>query len=173
MKPLEPAIYNPADRARVISDMRLTFRQNADAARHLCGLGPDATEDDVIASAVAVLDDETHTAEVWVNDEYQVSVRRFPNERRENGPGLVHLSIRRLDRAACRDWRDFQQIKNQLVGPECEGVELYPAESRVVDTANQFHCWVIDDPTFRFPWGFDRRAVMSPTPGTKCQQREL
>jgi hypothetical protein len=35
------------------------------------------------------------------------------------------------------DWRDLQRIKNQLVGPECEAVELYPAESRKVDTANQ------------------------------------
>lgn len=57
--------------------------------------------------------------------------------------GGFHLSIRRNDRKACRDWRHFQQIKNELCGPECEAVELYPAESRLIDTANQFHLWVL------------------------------
>ena len=28
-------------------------------------------------------------------------------------------------------------IKNLIVGPEHEGFEIYPAESRLVDTANQ------------------------------------
>ena len=52
-------------------------------------------------------------------------------------------------------------IKNVLVGPNCEGVELYPAEDRLVDLANQTHVWCIDDPNFRFPFGFWERAVQS------------
>jgi hypothetical protein len=28
-----------------------------------------------------------------------------------------------------------------------------------VDTANQFHLWIIDDPMFRFPFGFAQRCV--------------
>jgi hypothetical protein len=64
-----------------------------------------------------------------------------------------HLSIRRNDRSACKDWRHFQQIKNELCGPECEGVELYPAESRLIDTANQFHIWVLPAGR-RFPVGY-------------------
>lgn len=52
--------------------------------------------------------------------------------------GWVVLSIRRIDRAAECDWRIFQRIKNDLAGPEREGVQLYPAMSRVVDTANQY-----------------------------------
>jgi len=99
-------------------------------------------------------------SEVWKNDRYQAHVIRWPpltlNGR--NTP-IVQLSIRRLDRGAARDWRDFQRIKNQLVGPECEAIELYPAESRLVDTANQFHLWCILDPLFRFPFGYTDRSV--------------
>lgn len=173
MKPLQPAIYNPADKERSLNDIRLTFEIDADAARDLCGVGPEGTLEDCLKATQAVLEDETHHAEVWINDQYQVSMRRFHNERSEGGPDLVHLSIKRLDKEPCRDWRDFQAIKNQLVGPECEGMELYPAESRIVDTANQYHIWVIDDPTFRYPWGFNKRVVIGPTAGTACKQRAL
>jgi hypothetical protein len=90
---------------------------------------------------------------VYVNDTYQVHVH--------DSGGIVHLSIRRLDREPIRDWRDFQEIKNQLVGPECEGVELYPAESRVVDMANQYHLWVFKDPENKVPLGFNSGRQVS------------
>ena len=92
--------------------------------------------------------DRLTKAEVWKNDLYTVQVRL-------RGTGIVHLSIKRNDRSACKDWRHFQQIKNQLVGPECEGVELYPAESRLVDSANQYHLWVYEDPEGRIPIGWN------------------
>jgi len=74
-------------------------------------------------------------------------------------PDLVWLSIKRNDKETIHDWREFQEIKNELVGRECEGIELYPAESRVMDTANQYHLWVIDDPKFRWPFGYKTRCV--------------
>jgi hypothetical protein len=89
---------------------------------------------------------------VFVNDQYQVNVRVM--DKTYHGSRVVWLSIKRLDKEACHDWRDFQEIKNQLVGPECEGIELYPAEGRVTDMANQYHLWVIADPKFRWPFGF-------------------
>jgi hypothetical protein len=55
----------------------------------------------------------------------------------------VHLSIKRFDRGPVRDWRHLQQIKNEVVGPEAEAFEIFPAESRLVDTANQYHLWAI------------------------------
>jgi hypothetical protein len=61
----------------------------------------------------------------------------------EQSGGLTHLSIRRNDRKAAKDWRHFQQIKNELCGEEREGVEIYPAESRLVDMSNQYHMWVL------------------------------
>jgi hypothetical protein len=89
--------------------------------------------------------------EVWLNDLYQVV--------KHPAGTLIHLNIRRVDGYPGRDWRHFQQIKNELCGPECEAVELYPAESRLVDQGNKYHLWVITDPTFRFPFGWQERSV--------------
>ena len=114
-------------------------------------IAEDASEADARRTASEVCDDEIAGTEVWINDTYQVSVRHLKD--------LVHLSIKRIDREPCQDWRDFQEIKNQLVGPECEGVELYPAESRKVDAANQYHLFVVPNATYRFPFGFTVRAV--------------
>lgn len=108
------------------------------------------------AEYVAEAMELTKAEEVFINDVYQVSRSRFVAM---GDTPMVHLSIRRLDREAVRDWRDVQQIKNELVGAECEGVELFPAESRLVDIANQFHYWFFEDPKIRFPFGFDVRLV--------------
>jgi len=56
--------------------------------------------------------------------------------------GITYLSIKRLDLEPIHDWRDLQEIKNQICGKDREGLELYPAEDRVVDTANQYHMFV-------------------------------
>jgi hypothetical protein len=90
----------------------------------------------------------------WLNELYQVAVREVDAPESWGGK-MLHLSIKRRDRRPVHDWRDLQAIKNQLVGPECEGIELYPAESRVVDTSNQYHIWVLPDSKFRFPFGFE------------------
>jgi len=94
--------------------------------------------------------------DTFLNDVYQVTRREM------DVPGIGkmwHLSIKRIDREVIKDWRDFQAIKNQLCGPECEGAELYPAERRLVDTANQYHIFVIQDPRKVFPFGFFERMV--------------
>jgi len=99
---------------------------------------------------------ETLKEEVWMNDTYQVNVRRgldYPIGK------ITHLSIKRLDKQPITDWRDKQEIKNQLVGKEHEAVELYPAESRLVDTANQFHLWVFEDASTVVPVGWTERRV--------------
>lgn len=56
---------------------------------------------------------------------------------------LVRLVIRNRDHSAKHDWRDFQRIKNELLGTEEEAVELYPAESRLTDTKNEYHLWCV------------------------------
>ncbi len=76
---------------------------------------------------------------VYLNSIYQVNVRRV------DAPGwpcgVIHLSIKTRDKRPLHDWRDLQRIKNEIVGPEHEAVELYPAESRLVDTSNQYQ-WI-------------------------------
>ena len=84
--------------------------------------------------------------EIWVNNLYQVNVDRSDKY-------WIHLSIKRLGKETLQGsaWQHFQWIKNQLVGEEYEGLELYPAESRLINTANQYHLWVMKYP---FPKGF-------------------
>ena len=97
---------------------------------------------------------------VFINDVYQVAVREHFDE--NDGIVLTHLSIKRRDRETIHDWRDLQEIKNQLCGAEREAIELYPAESRRVDSANQYHLWVFPD-GFRLPVGFTERYVTEET----------
>ena len=94
--------------------------------------------------------------EIWINSRYQVYLRRLKPNDPDSMDECTHLSIKRRDRLEIRDWREFQRIKNELVGPECEAIEVFPAESRLVDTANQYHLWVFP---FKLPIGFNRRVV--------------
>jgi len=67
---------------------------------------------------------------------------------------LIHACIRRHDRRPCTDWNHLQQIKSELIGPEHEAVELFPAESRLVNTTNEYHLWAHPNSGYRFPFGF-------------------
>lgn len=78
---------------------------------------------------------EMDPPQLWQNKIYTVSVFF-------DGP-VTHLSIKRNDRESVHDWRDLQELKNAICGPEREAVEIYPAESRRVDMRNQYHLWVL------------------------------
>ena len=96
--------------------------------------------------------------EIFVSDVYQVA-RRVTRPDETGGMPLIHLSVKRHDKQPIHDWRDMQKIKNSLAGPQYEGVELYPPEKRLVDTANQYHIWVFGDPEFSLGLGFPERFV--------------
>jgi hypothetical protein len=123
---------------------------SAEAIEQMCRAFPDKPR----AEIEALARERREQTEHYHNNLYQVVLDRPRG-------GLIHLSIRRIDQTPSRDWRDFQRIKNELVGPENEAVELYPAESRKVDTANQFHLWVLADPTQRWPIGFNERLLVT------------
>jgi hypothetical protein len=74
--------------------------------------------------------------EMWKNHRYTVIVGRDDNGHVE------HISLRRNDRKPTMPWRDLQRIKTELAGADAEAIELFPAEDRVVDCANQRHLWV-------------------------------
>ena len=104
------------------------------------------------------------TWDIYCNETYQVMVER-------NGP-LIHMCIRRHDGQPCKNWKEHQQIKSQLIGPEYEAVELFPAESRLIDTTNEYHLWIHPSPKYRFPFGFNsnRCAIDNlPTFGEESQ----
>ena len=100
--------------------------------------------------------DELKNDIVFINDKYQVNV----NINKEKGfDGLVWLSIKRFDKLAIHDWRELQIIKNKICGEEREAVEIYPAESRLVDSSNQFHLWVLPKGD-KVPFGYKDRLVV-------------
>jgi hypothetical protein len=99
---------------------------------------------------------------IYQNDLYTVQAASHPP--------FIHLSIRRNDWGLCQDWRDFQRIKNELVGVENEAVEIFPAESHLVDTSNTYHLWVHSDPSFRFPFGLPHRMVTADPIGPERQR---
>lgn len=82
---------------------------------------------------------------------------------------VVYLSLKTLDRQPRHDWREMQRIKNELVGEEVEAVEVYPAESRLVDTSNQYHLYCFPELQFengKLPFGYkDRLVSEGSTPG--------
>lgn len=167
MKPLQRASIPDSEKALIVADLAHKWIQGDATVREL--IGPDATPETIeiqIAKTIQAIANE-YCEEVYLNDRYQVAKRTIEDGR------MVHLSIKRVDREPIHDWRDLQAIKNMLVGPECEAIEIYPAESRLVDTANQYHLWVFTDETYRIPVGFTGgRATTNNTIG-KSNQRPM
>lgn len=105
--------------------------------------------------------------EQWQNDIYDVVVRRHYDEPvpvnttewEAMVPRMIQIGLGALDGSARHDWREFQRMKNFLAGPEWEGVELYPAESRLVDPSNYFYVWCFPK---KFMFGFNERRVVTP-----------
>tara|TARA_R100000654_G_scaffold17207_4_gene36054 strand:- start:777 stop:1307 length:531 start_codon:yes stop_codon:yes gene_type:complete len=101
--------------------------------------------------------------ETWKNDIYIIMVYR-----REAADDLVHnpefkgkctwLSIRRKDRRPVNNWQDMQTIKNRLCGTECDAIQIFPKESKMVNTANQYHLIVMPEEA-NIPFGWQTRFV--------------
>jgi len=92
------------------------------------------------------------------NHLYQVMMREYPYEPGDTSRMISWLIIRRIDSEAVHDWRHFQRIKNELCGTDREGFEMYPAESRLVDTSNQYHLFVMPKGV-DMPFGYEYRDV--------------
>lgn len=94
---------------------------------------------------------------MWQNRFYVV-FRTYLSVHGHDGP--MHLSIRHQQRKAVRDWRHFQKIKNELAGSQREAIEIYPPEAFLVDTANQYHLFVLAmGDTTPFTWKNQGRVV--------------
>lgn len=102
----------------------------------------------------SVIPDHAKPHHIFINSIYQVSVwfelSSFFGE-------VAHLSFKTHDKQARHDWREMQRIKNELCGDETEAIEIYPMESRLVDTANQYHLFVFKD--YKLDLGFKERLV--------------
>jgi hypothetical protein len=147
---MTPFIEVPRDPAAAMRQRTELLSKPPDFFRQFCG-GRIPTPVERMRMVEEAVNDST-PARIFRNELYLVQVG--------GTPPYLRLTIWRHDRQACQNWRHLQQIKNELIGPEHEAVELFPAESRLVDTANEYHLWVHVDPHFRFPFGFEARCVM-------------
>ena len=110
--------------------------------------------------AAAVIDDLDNDV-IAKNSRYQVNIRGLTAK--PPFGRIVHLSIKRLDkeRVGRERYRDFMRIRDELIGPQFEAVEIYPPRSDEVDTANQYHLWVFLDRDFRLPFGWHGQRLVS------------
>jgi len=117
--------------------------------------------------------DTNCSMENWFSPDYWVALdktcRYAQMYRTFQDHPLWHLMICRMDDAPCRDWTIFQAIKNEIIGPEYEAIELYPAQSRLMDVFNKYHLWVLapkDDEELppRFPFGCRHRGLRTSEP---------
>jgi hypothetical protein len=76
-------------------------------------------------------------------------------------PVVVHIAIQKrgMGRMGVDRWDVFMEIKNQIIGKNCEAVEIYPAEDRLRNRANMYHLWGFADPDFRLPFGLQNHVV--------------
>ena len=88
------------------------------------------------------------TCDHYENDTYYVRHIKSPER----------LAIARHDKQPLDNWSAFQAIKNQILGEEVECVQFYPKESKLIDTANVYHLWVISGELDNI--GFKKRRVI-------------
>ena len=94
----------------------------------------------------------------WANNIYSGSVEWFG--------GCAHISFERHDRGTEIPWQHKQWMKNDILGKEWEAVELFPAESRLLNTANQYDLWAKE----KINIGFPLKYVTDKTHDTKAKQ---
>jgi len=97
-------------------------------------------------------------AQFWRSADYLVvmvdGAIALPMDWRARSPAVWWLRIYRHDGKRIHNhWNELQRIKNELVGPEHQGVEFYPPESMLQDGENSFHLWVFKSVDMRLPFG--------------------
>jgi hypothetical protein len=96
--------------------------------------------------------------EAWINDRYEV----FKRTEDQGDHVMVHLSIKTLDRSPVRNWRHLQQMKNEVCGEGWTGVEFFPPEHLLVDTANQYHLFCFPpEVNFGFAFGDPDQSLVT------------
>lgn len=74
---------------------------------------------------------------------YAVIILSFVDGFSIGNGGYKILGISHLSGESRHDFKDFQDIKNQVCGEDWEGIELYPAESRLILPGSRFFMWCV------------------------------
>lgn len=85
--------------------------------------------------------------QAFTNGKYAVMVRTIDTEW-----GKVDHACIRNTGSTDIPWREKQKIKNELFGKERVAIEVFPAESYLVDQANMYHIWILPA-GFKLPFG--------------------
>jgi hypothetical protein len=117
------------------------------------------------------LHEKSPLTQIWINSRYEVWVFEWPADQSPIKCPITQLSIKkRFTKDVIRDWRDLQRIKNEILGPNREAVELFPSEQRLMDTSNQYHLWALPEGQM-FPFGYWSRVVSEETGDSTARQR--
>lgn len=130
-----------------------------------------SAEEDVCS--VVVGGREVRPSKCMINNMYQVLVYyQFQELAPGSGVWLHYLSIKRRDKKPIRDWRQLQYIKNDIIGEEHAGFEIFPPESALIDTSNQYHLFILAE-SGNLPFGFNHaRDVQGPADASKVGARQ-
>lgn len=107
---------------------------------------------------------ETGIVAMFQNNKFRVYVKPHESTKMPKPDGtpsaLIQLIITPMDKKREPKWDEYQKMKNEICGPECEGAVLCPAETRRLgDIApNQFHLWVTE-PGLWMPFGLIPKAL--------------
>lgn len=75
-----------------------------------------------------------------VSGEYAVLVRTLNTKL-----GTVkHAAIRNATETDI-PWSEKQRIKNEIFGEEKQAIEFFPKQSELIDEANMYHLWILED----------------------------
>ena len=80
----------------------------------------------------------------YQNNRYIVMIN--DNVPMTDGITAVKAFVQTVDEKPIKNhWREMQNIKNELFGPETTAIEYYPAESQLVDKANIYWLWILPE----------------------------
>lgn len=57
---------------------------------------------------------------------------------------IAHLWVKRHN-GKPTTWKEMQQIKNELIGEDKLGIEVFPPSEKVIDQAPMYHVWVFEN----------------------------
>ena len=107
--------------------------------------------------------------EHWTNGDYYAILDKDCNAKcfvgaHFFGHRVWYLRIGRIDHKPIRNWSVLQRIKNEIVGAEYEAVELYPAQSRLINYECCYHLWILapheaETKPPRFPIGYNNTTT--------------
>lgn len=75
-----------------------------------------------------------------VENRYVVMIRTIQTDWGQ----VEHACIRNAESTDI-PWSEKQRIKNELFGRERAAVEVFPAESKLVDAAMMYHLWILPE----------------------------